>query len=450
MRSGDDSLRRLPSDLSAEKAVLGAVLISNELLATVMVRLSPAAFFRDAHTRIYKAMLVLNGTGDPIDILTIGSVLTKSGEIDEVGGYPYLSQLTDGVPKASNIEAYANRVTQLASMRQLIKISNEMMSDAYEDSEHPDAVLDRAANKVLALAQGRAAGALVPMSEIEPLLLPIIERHANKDASVVGVSTGFSQLDRLLWGMKPGQLIIVAGRPSMGKTSFVMNVAEHVGMDQNKTVAVFSLEMSKDELGIRLLASRAQVSGARLLRGTAMDSEYERIAQVLTPIGQSPIYVDDTAEATPFEIRAKARALKASPAGLSLIVVDYLQLMHVTEGRVENRTQEISQMTRGLRAMAKELQVPVIVLSQLSRESEKRQNKRPMLSDLRESGSIEQDADVVMFIHREEVYKASDSNRGKAEIIIAKHRGGQQGVVELNWTGEQTRFHDLASQEMFD
>lgn len=442
--------RVTPHDLSMERGVLGAVLVSSDLLATVMVRLSPAAFYRSAHRLIYQAMLALNADGQPIDVLTVASELTKAGSLEDCGGIAYIASLTDGVPRSSNIDAYATRVLELAALRELIRVSSDMIDEAYQQREDPEVILDRAANKVLALAQGRAAGALVPMSEIEPLLLPIIERHANKDQSTVGVSTGFSQLDRLLWGLKPGQLIIVAARPSMGKTSLVMNIASHVGLTQGKTVAVFSLEMSKEELGIRLLASEAQVSSARLLRGTMMDSEYTRIAEVLTPIGESKIYVDDTAEATPFEVRAKARALKASSAGLSLIIVDYLQLMHVSDGRVENRTQEISKMTRGLRAMAKELQVPVIVLSQLSRESEKRQDKRPTLSDLRDGGSIEQDADVVMFIHRDEVYKPTDQNRGKAEIIIAKHRGGQQGVVNLNWIGEQTRFSDLNSAEMFD
>lgn len=440
--------RVLPHDLQTERAVLGSILVSNELLAVVMVRLSPTAFYRRAHQLTYKAMLALNASGEPIDVLTVAGELAKGGHEDEAGGYAYLSSLTDGVPRSANIESYANRVTELASLRALIRTSTDMMASAYDQAGESQDILDKAASDVLALAQGRNAGALVPMSDIEPLLMPIIERHAQNDPKSVGVSTGFQQLDRMLWGLKPGQLVIVAARPAMGKTSWVMNVAQHVGMFMKRHVAVFSLEMTKEELGLRLLAQSAEVSGARLIRGTMSEVEYERVGHAMQPIAESKIYVDDSADATPFEIRAKARAMKGS-VGLDLVIVDYLQLMHVSE-RTENRTQEIAQISRHLKMMAKELHVPVVALSQLSRGLEARKDKRPMLSDLRESGALEQDADVVLFIYRDEVYQATEKNRGAAEIIIGKNRGGPQGTIDLQWFPEQTRFADVASAKMWD
>ena len=440
--------RTLPHDLQSEKAVLGAVLVSNDLLAVVMVRLSPDAFYRQAHRQIYRAMLALNASGEPIDALTVYARLEQDGSAEEAGGLAYIASLTDGVPRASNIESYAKRVTELAALRALIRTSSDMMAAAYDQDGESQDILDKAAERVLSIAQGRNAGALVPMSDIEPMLLPIIERHAQNDPKSVGVSTGFQQLDRMLWGLKPGQLVIVAARPAMGKTSWIMNVAQHVGMFMKRHVAVFSLEMTKEELGLRLLAQSAEVSGARLIRGTMTEVEYQRVGQALQPIAESRIYVDDSSDATPFEIRAKARAMKGS-VGLDLVVVDYLQLMHVSE-RTENRNQEIAQISRHLKMMAKELHVPVVALSQLSRGLEARKDKRPMLSDLRESGALEQDADVVLFIYRDEVYQATEKNRGAAEIIIGKNRGGPQGTIDLQWFPEQTRFADVASAKMWD
>lgn len=445
--SGDNRVQ--PHDLQVERAVLGAVLVDNALLASVMIRLSPDAFYRRAHRSIYEAMLSLNSSGEPIDVLTVSAQLTLSGSgLDEAGGMAYLSGLTDGVPRSANIESYAKRVTELASLRQLIRTSSDMMASAYDQDEPSQEILDAAASKVLALAQGRHAGSLVPMSEIEPLLMPIIERHAASDPAAIGVGTGFGQLDRLLWGLKPGQLVIVAARPGQGKTAFALNIAQHVGLTQRQPVGVFSLEMSKEELGLRLLAQKAEVSGSRLIRGTMSEVEYQRVGMSLQPLNESRIYIDDSAGATPFEIRAKARAMKGS-VGLDLVIVDYLQLMHVSE-RTENRTQEIAQISRHLKMMAKELQVPVIALSQLSRALEARKDKRPMLSDLRESGALEQDADIVLFLYRDEVYQATEKNRGAAEVIIGKNRGGPQGTVELQWFAEQTRFADCQSAPMWD
>lgn len=445
--------RTLPHSIEAEKSVLGAILVNNLAFLPAAERLFPDDFFRDAHRRIFEAMLRLTDRNVPVDFVTLTEQLRKSGELDEVGGAAYVSGLTEGVPRSANVQYYAGIVKEKSRLRGIIRAANEMLVSAYDAGDEAADVIDAVERSVFALSQERQTSRLRPIGDLIAPTIANVEEHQNAGRNVLGLSSGFSQLDGLTSGFRPGQLIVLAARPGMGKSAMILNIADHVARKESKTVALFSLEMSGEELCVRLLTSHAQVSSRRFQRAQLTESEYFRLGSSVNELSDVSILVDDTAMLGLWELRAKCRSAAIGAAGtaapLGLVIIDYLQLM-VGDAKAENRNLQISQITRGLKGMAKELGLPVIILSQLSRANEARQNKKPMLSDLRDSGAIEQDADVVLFIHREEVYKATEANRGRADLIIAKQRSGPIGEIELLWDGASTRFSDAAPASLHD
>jgi len=438
------SVRTLPHNLDAERSVLGAILIDNATFNVVAAVLQPEAFFRDAHRRIFERMADLSERSQPIDFITLKEELARAGELDEVGGPAYLASLTDGVPRSTNAEYYAQIVKEKATLRALIYSANKILATAYEAEQEADLILDEAESSIFAVADDRVKAGFVPMRTLVSESFPKIEKLFTHKSHITGVATGFADIDRKTRGLQPGDMVIVAARPSMGKTSLVLNICQHVAT-HGGVAGFFSLEMSKESLFMRMLASEARIDMHRLMSGQIGQREYGQITQALESLSEAQLFIDDTAGISVLEMRAKARRLKAEH-GLNLLAIDYVQLM-TGRGRFENRTLELASISRSLKGLAKELGVPIIVLSQLSRASEARSDKRPQLSDLRESGALEQDADVVALIFREEMYKLGDEpseNDGIAEIIIAKQRNGPTGTVKLAFLREQTRFANLA------
>jgi replicative DNA helicase len=444
--------RTLPHNLEAERSVLGAILIDNAALNVAAAVITPASFFRDAHRRIFERMADLSERSQPIDLVTLKEELERAGDLEEVGGPAYIASLVDGVPRSTNVEYYAQIVKEKATLRSLIFAANRILGTAYEADQEADLVLDDAESAIFAVAEDRIKAGFIPMRQLVDESMPKIERLFEHRTLVTGVPTGFEDINRKTRGLQPGDLVIVAARPSMGKTSLVLNICQHVATQAvdasgRKGVAgFFSLEMSKEAIFMRLLAAEARIDLYRLLGGNIGQKEYGQIAQALNTLGEAQFFIDDTAGIGVLEMRAKARRLKAEH-GLDLLAVDYIQLM-TARGRYENRTLELASISRSLKGLAKELSVPVVVLSQLSRAPEARADKRPMLADLRESGALEQDADVVMLIFREDMYKQDDrpsESDGIAEIIIAKQRNGPTGTVKLAFLREQTRFANLAA-----
>ncbi len=443
------SQRTLPHNLEAERSVLGAILIDNDVFNVAAAVIVPASFFRDAHRRIFERMIALSERSQPIDLVTLKEELERSSDLDEVGGPAYIASLVDGVPRSTNVEYYAQIVKEKATLRHLIFSANKILGNAYEAEQEADLILDEAESAIFAVAEDRIKSGFIPMRDLVKESFPKIEKLFEHKQFITGVSSGFKDIDAMTRGFQPGDVIIVAARPSMGKTSLVLNICQHVaahvvGDSGKKGVAgFFSLEMSKESLFMRMLASEAKIDSYRMLSGQIGQPEYSKIAAAMDRLGEAELYIDDTAGIGVLEMRAKARRLKAEH-GLSLLAVDYIQLM-TGRGRFENRTLELGSISRSLKGLAKELRIPIIVLSQLSRAPEARADKRPMLSDLRESGALEQDADVVFLIFREEMYKQdnkeSDSD-GVAEIIIAKQRNGPTGTVKLTFLRQQTRFGD--------
>jgi len=437
-------VRTLPHNLDAERSVLGAILIDNATFNVVAAVLQPEAFFRDAHRRIFERMADLSERSQPIDFITLKEELARAGELDEVGGPAYLASLTDGVPRSTNAEYYAQIVKEKATLRALIYSANKILATAYEAEQEADLILDEAESSIFAVADDRVKAGFVPMRTLVSESFPKIEKLFTHKSHITGVATGFADIDRKTRGLQPGDMVIVAARPSMGKTSLVLNICQHVAT-HGGVAGFFSLEMSKESLFMRMLASEARIDMHRLMSGQIGQREYGQITQALESLSEAQLFIDDTAGISVLEMRAKARRLKAEH-GLNLLAIDYVQLM-TGRGRFENRTLELASISRSLKGLAKELGVPIIVLSQLSRASEARSDKRPQLSDLRESGALEQDADVVALIFREEMYKLGDEpseNDGIAEIIIAKQRNGPTGTVKLAFLREQTRFANLA------
>jgi replicative DNA helicase len=437
-------VRTLPHNLDAERSVLGAILIDNATFNVVAAVLQPDAFFREAHRRIFERMADLSERSQPIDFITLKEELARAGELDEVGGPAYLAALTDGVPRSTNAEYYAQIVKEKATLRALIFSANKILATAYEAEQEADLILDEAESSIFAVADDRVKAGFVPMKTLVSESFPKIEKLFTHKSHITGVATGFADIDRKTRGLQPGDMVIVAARPSMGKTSLVLNICQHVAT-HGGVAGFFSLEMSKESLFMRMLASEARIDMHRLMSGQIGQREYGQITQALESLSEAQLFIDDTAGISVLEMRAKARRLKAEH-GLSLLAIDYVQLM-TGRGRFENRTLELASISRSLKGLAKELGVPIIVLSQLSRASEARSDKRPQLSDLRESGALEQDADVVALIFREEMYKLGDEpseSDGIAEIIIAKQRNGPTGTVKLAFLREQTRFANLA------
>ncbi|MEQ1760370.1 MAG: replicative DNA helicase [Vicinamibacterales bacterium] len=438
------SERTLPHNLEAERSVLGAILVHNDAYNLAVQVIQPADFYRDGHRRIFERMIDLNERNQAIDFVTLKEELSRAGELDGVGGPSYVASLADGVPRATNVEYYARIVKEKATLRNLIYAANKILGNAYEADQESDLILDEAESAIFAVADDRMKAGFVQMRDLVRDSFPKIEQMFEQKRLITGVPTGFLDLDEMTRGLQGGDLVIVAARPSMGKTSLVLNISQYVAAQPDHSVGFFSLEMSKESLFLRLLTSEAQIDSHRLMSGAIGQKDYGRISHALETLNGMRLFIDDTANIGVLEMRAKARRLQAEH-GLSLLVVDYIQLMS-GRGRFENRTLELASISRSLKGLAKELSVPIVVLSQLSRAPEARSDHRPQLSDLRESGALEQDADVVVLIYRDDVYNKDPSSpdAGTAELILAKQRNGPTGVVKLAFLREQTRFANLA------
>ena len=434
--------RTLPHNIDAEKSVLGSILVNNENYYRVIENLRPEDFYLDAHRVIYRQMMELIDRSKAIDLITIQEELVRASQLESAGGITYLASLLDGIPHLVNIEHYIEFIREKALLRQLINSTNKIMAECFDQAEPAEEILDRAEQALFDLSEKRIKTGFISVREMELSATKLLERLFTEREMITGVATGFRDLDRMTSGLQRADLIIIAARPSMGKTALVLNLAQQVALHKGQPVGMFSLEMSKEQLLMRMLCAEARVDAHKVRTGYLVKDDFRKLIDALGRTTQAPMYIDDSSTLTIMEMRAKCRRLKAE-RGLSLIIVDYLQLMS-GYGRVENRNQEISGISRGLKALAKELNVPVVALSQLSRAPEQRQgDHKPQLSDLRESGSIEQDADLVMFIYREEVYKPSEENAGLAELIIAKQRNGPTGIVKLAFLREYTRFETL-------
>jgi replicative DNA helicase len=436
--------RTLPHNLEAERSVLGAILVHNDAFNLAAQVIDSGDFYRDAHRRIFDRMVALNERHDAIDFVTLKEELARSGQLDEVGGPAYIASLADGVPRATNVEYYAKIVKEKATLRNLIYAANKILTNAYEGDQESDLVLDDAESAIFAVADDRLKAGFVQMRDLVKESFPKIEQLFEQKRLITGVPTGFVDLDEMTRGLQGGDLVIVAARPSMGKTSLVLNIAQYVATQPEHVVGFFSLEMSKESLFLRLLTAEAQVDGHRLLSGAIGGKDYGRISHALETLSSMKLFIDDSANIGVLEMRAKSRRLQ-SEHGLNLLIVDYIQLMS-GRGRFENRTLELASISRSLKGLAKELNVPIVVLSQLSRAPESRSDHRPQLSDLRESGALEQDADVVVLIYRDDVYNKDPNSpdAGTAELILAKQRNGPTGIVRLAFLREQTRFANLA------
>jgi replicative DNA helicase len=448
MNETDLSSHKLPpQNLEAEQSVLGGILIENEAINRVMEILDPDDFYRDAHHKIFNALINLSERDEPADLITLTNELRKIDQLDSIGGASYLASLIDSVPTAANIEYYAKIVKEKSILRKLIQTSTEIVTQSYEDRGDIEVFLDEAERAIFDISEKRVKPSFYSIRDVVKESFKTIERLFQKKELVTGVPSGFKELDRMTAGFQPSDLIIIAGRPSMGKTAFCLNVAQYAAVENKIPVAVFSLEMSKEQLVIRMLCSEAHVEGTRLRTGFLNESDWPKLTIAAGNLSEAPIYIDDSAALSVLELRAKARRLK-SERGLGMLIIDYLQLMK-GRARVESRQQEISEISRSLKALAKELNIPVIAVSQLSRKTEERTGNRPQLSDLRESGAIEQDADLILFIYRDEVYNRAEDNpnRGKAEVIIGKQRNGPIGKIEMAFLDKFTTFKELYKGE---
>jgi replicative DNA helicase len=444
--------RRPPYSEDAEQAVLAAMLIDQDAVMRAIEVVDDSMFYAERHRRLFRAMMSITERGSVVDPLTLADELSRKGELEGAGGKDYIGFLVDAVPTAANVEYHAKIVKEKALLRRLIEVSTEIVGEAFSGGQTADELLDLAEQKIFQVAQQRTNEGF---SRIKELLWPAMERIesiAHGGESITGIATGFSDLDEMTSGFQPSDLIIIAARPSMGKTAFTLNIAQHAAIERSRKVAIFSLEMSKESLVQRLLTAEARVDAQKVRKGMLRDDDFPRLAKAAGLLSHAPIWIDDTAGITLLEMRSKARRLKADQ-GLDMIMVDYLQLMQ-GPANSESRQQEVSQISRGLKALAKELSVPVVALSRLSRAPEQRagDSKRPQLSDLRESGAIEQDADLIMFIYRPEVYegpvdKDGNSLEGRAEIIVGKQRNGPIGFVNLFFHKNYTRFENFSQRQ---
>jgi len=432
-----------PQSLEAEVSVLGGILLENEALNRVLEVIREGDFYRESHRKIFSAILNLYERNEPADLITLSEVLKKRGSFEEVGGIEYLNSLVNSVPTAANISYYAKIIKEKSILRKLINRATEIISQGYGDAGDVDEFLDRAEHSIFEISEDRVRPSFYPIKDIIKSSFKTIEKLYEKRQLITGVATGFSRLDELTSGLQPSDLIIVAGRPSMGKTAFALNIAQHAAIEARVPAAIFSLEMAKEQLALRMLCSEAKVDAHRLRGGFLSESDWPKLTRAAGNLSEAPIFIDDTPGLTALEMRAKSRRLKAE-RNLGLIIVDYLQLMR-GKANSDTREQEISDISRSLKALAKELTVPVIALSQLNRRVEERGDRRPQLADLRESGAIEQDADVIIFLYRDEVYSRSDENKGKAEIIIGKQRNGPTDKFELAFLDKYTCFENLSS-----
>ena len=432
-----------PYNLEAEESVLGACLLSREAMANVLEAVKPDDFYKPAHTEIFNAMLELYGRGEPVDAVTLAEELRRRGTLESLGGKPYIFTLVQTVPTAGSAIHYARIVEENALLRRLIDAAHNISEVAYSVPEDVEAAIDYSEDLIYKVSQRRDSQDFEPLRDLLTENMEAVEKLYEQGENVTGLPTGFADLDNITAGLQSSNLVIIAARPAMGKSALALTIAQNVAVDQRVPVVIFSLEMSKHELVQRLMCSEARVDSSRLRRGKLQDSDWPKISHALGRLAEAPIFIDDSASVTIMEMRAKCRRLKAKH-GLGLVIVDYLQLMQPSSRiRGDNRVQEIGDISRSLKILARELDLPVIAVSQLSRNVEHRTDKRPMLADLRDSGSIEQDADIVMFIYRDEVYDPNSTQKGLAEVIIAKHRSGPIGKVDLAFLNHYTKFESL-------
>ncbi|MCX8069407.1 MAG: replicative DNA helicase [Thermodesulfovibrionales bacterium] len=434
-----------PQNIEAEQFVLGAILLDNEAISKANEIIKPEDFYRDAHRKIYKAMTAIFTKGEPIDMITLTEYLRKNNDLEDIGGLSYLSNLATIIPTSANVRYHCKIIKEKAIFRSLIQTSHLISAKAYEGVTEADETLDYAERLIFDIADRRTNNTFQNIKDIVKDTFKTIEVLLAKKSNTTGIATGFADLDEMTAGFQPGDLIIIGGRPAMGKTAFALNIAQHSAIKNKQPVAIFSLEMSKEQLVMRMLCAESMVNYAKLRKGFLNRQELSRLTKSASLLSEAPIYIDDSSSVSVMEVRAKTRRLKAEQKGLGLIVIDYLQLM---KGRsdAERREQEISEISRSLKALAKELKVPVVALSQLNRRVEYNQEKRPSLGDLRESGAIEQDADVIIFLYRDEVYNKKTQLKGIAEIIIAKQRNGPTGTVRLTFIDQFTKFVDLTTE----
>ena len=448
MRDIDPSSYKVPpQNLEAEQSILGGILLENSSINSAVEILSKGDFYSEAHRKIFGIIIELSEKNEPVDLITLSNALKDKSMLDSVGGTSYLASLVDNVPSAANVVNYAKIVKEKAILRGLIGSATEIISSCYETGSDVDEVLDKAEHRIFEISENKVRISFYPIKEIVKDSFKSIEAIYASKGQLTGVPTGFDKIDDLTSGLQKSDLIIIAGRPSMGKTSLALNIAQFAAMEHKIPVAIFSLEMSKEQLAFRLLASEAKVDSQRLRKGFLGETDWPKLTTAAGRLSEAPLYIDDTPAITVLEMKAKSRRLSAD-SRLGLIIVDYIQLMRA-DGYRDNREQEISAISRSLKALAKELKVPVIALSQLNRQVETRTNRRPQMADLRESGAIEQDADVIAFIYRDEVYNKSDDNqeKGIAEIIIAKQRNGPTDTVRLAFLEKFTSFENLAHAE---
>jgi replicative DNA helicase len=449
VETGADAARVPPHDLDAERAVIGALLVSETAVAAVAEQLTPEEFYSETHRVIYAAMMRLYSRGDRIDQITLTNELNSINEFDRVGGRAYIFQLVDSVPTASNAARYAEIVRGKALLRAVIDVGSRITEDAFREPEDVTEALDSAEQLIYGVSNRTLKQHLAPVSQLAPGALEMIQRLYEQEGEVTGVETGFEDLDRLTTGFHKSDLVVLAARPAMGKTAMALNAIWHAAGEKKAPVAIFSLEMSKEQLVQRLISQTTRIPAQALRSGNVKAEDWPKLLRGVAQVSEAPIWIDDTAGVTMMEMRAKVRRLASQlsaqgGAPLSLVVVDYLQLMVGQGNRNDNRQQEIAEISRGLKVLARDLDVPVLAIAQLSRAVEARHDKRPMLSDLRDSGAIEQDADMVMFLYRDEYYNPDSDDKGIAEVIVGKHRNGPTGKVQLAWLEQYTKFASLA------
>jgi replicative DNA helicase len=449
VETGAEASRVPPHDLDAERAVIGAMLVSESAVASVAERLDAGDFYSEVHRIIYAAMMRLYSRGDPIDQLTLTNELRSVNEFDRVGGRPYVFQIVESVPTAANAGRYADIVRGKALLRAVIDVGSRITEDAFREPENVSEALDSAEQLIYGVSNKTLREHLAPIKDLAPGTLEMIQRLYEQEGEVTGVETGFEDLDRLTTGFHKSDLVVLAARPAMGKTAMALNAIWHASGEKKMPVAIFSLEMSKEQLVQRLISQTTRIPAQALRSGNVKAEDWPKLVRGVAEVARAPIWIDDTAGVTLMEIRAKVRRLASQlnatgEKPLSLVVIDYLQLMIGQGNRQENRQQEIAEISRGLKVLARDLDVPVLAIAQLSRAVEARHDKRPLLSDLRDSGAIEQDADMVMFLYRDEYYNPESDDKGIAEVIVGKHRNGPTGKVQLAWLEQYTKFASLA------
>jgi len=443
------ALKLPPHSIEAEQSLIGGLLLDNTAWDRIADMVHESDFYRDDHRRIFGHIRKLVETGRPADVVTIYESIEKSNEVDQTGGLAYLGEIANATPSAANIRRYAEIVHERAVLRKLVTVGDEIAANALNPAGRDvKELLDQAEQKVFEIAEA-GAKTTQGFESIQPLLGKVVERiedlfNRDNPSDITGVPTGFHDLDKMTSGLQPGDMIVVAGRPSMGKTAFALNIAEHVGVEVRLPVAIFSLEMSGPQLATRFLSSTGRLDQNKIRTGRLTDDDWDKMTNALGKLHEAPIHIDETGAINATDLRARARRLHRKCGKLGLIVIDYIQLMTSSRGN-ENRATEISDISRSIKALAKELECPIIALSQLSRKVEERNDKRPLMSDLRESGAIEQDADIILMMYREEYYKPDTQDKGVAEVIIGKHRNGPTGTVRLTFLGEYTKFENFAS-----